>query len=94
MNEGKPDFYSDLLKTFDTLSLDSIHERRMASKPLYDFFMLLLKEVAITFLDLDKNSLSTYQLKTRWENIKRHYLYSIQYSRGKILSSEFVVNFK
>jgi hypothetical protein len=42
----------------------------MACKPLHDFFQLLLREVGVTLLGLDKNSLGIYHLKTRWENIK------------------------
>ena len=75
MTQEKNDAFSELLKVFDELKLTSIHERRMACKPLHDFFQILLKEVGVALLGLDKNSLSVYHLKTRWENIKIHLSY-------------------
>ena len=75
MRHEKKDAYSELFKTFDELKLSSAHERRMAWKPLHDFFQLLLREVGVVLLGLDKNSLSVYHLKTRWENIRVHLSY-------------------
>jgi hypothetical protein len=75
MDNEKRDAYSQILEAFDQLKLDNVHERRMASKPLYDFFMILLKEVGVALCGLDENSLKAYHLKTRWKNIKTHLSY-------------------
>lgn len=72
MNQEGNDILSNQLRIFDSLKLSDITERRMACKPLYDFFQILVKEAGVGLLGLDKNSLSVYHLKTRWENIKIH----------------------
>jgi len=70
MTEKASDKYLKILETFDKLTLENIHERRTACKPLYDYFQTLTLEVGVTLCGLDQNSLKTYHLKTRWENIK------------------------
>ena len=71
MNQ-KQNILEDSLNTFDSLELDNLVQRRMAFKPLYDFFQILIKEVGVNFLGLDANSMRSYHLKTRWENTKIH----------------------
>lgn len=59
-----------ILKTFDKLELDTIHERRMAWKPLHDYYMKIIKEAGIKFCNLDETSITMTALNTRWKNIK------------------------
>jgi len=69
MTEKKDD-YSRLLEIFDDLELSDIHSRRLAYKPLYDFFNKLILEVGVGLCNLDENSLQTTHLQVRWKNIK------------------------
>jgi len=72
MSEEKAEDNCEQLKAFDGLQLSNVTERRMAFKPLYDFFQILLREVGVTFLSFDKNTFAVYHLKTRWRNMKAH----------------------
>lgn len=59
-----------ILKTFDGLKLDNIHERRMACKPLHDYFCQLIRFAGVNYCELDESHLKIASLKSRWENIK------------------------
>jgi hypothetical protein len=62
--------FSLMLKTFDELKLDNIHERRMACKPLHDYFIILIRFVGVNLCELEESIVKMSSLKTRWENIK------------------------
>lgn len=64
------DEYSLILKTFDELKLDNIHERRMACKPLHDYFLQLIRFTGINYCDMKESFINMASLKSRWENIK------------------------
>lgn len=68
MTENPEDFNA-LLGTFDYVDLESIHKRRMAVKPLYDYFQKLTLLVGIEY-GLHKSALSASHLKYRWESIR------------------------
>ncbi len=66
----KLDEFSDMLKTFDDVELENIYKRRMAVKPLYDYFQKLTLLVGAEICGLNKRSLSASHLKYRWESIR------------------------
>ncbi len=66
----KLDEFAELLKTFDDVELESIYKRRMAVKPLYDYFQKLTLVVGAKICGLNKNSLGSSHLKYRWESIR------------------------
>lgn len=70
MNEKKYALYLELLNLFDQLKLNTIHERRTAHKPLYDYFLKIILVVGVNLCCLNQNSLKISHLKTRWENVK------------------------
>ena len=70
MTEKKDDHHSRLLELFDNLGLKDIYERRVAYKPLYEYFQKLILEIGVRLCGLNQNSLRIAHLKTRWENIK------------------------
>jgi len=63
-------YLSDILDTFDSIDLDSEYKKRVAVKPLYDYFQILILEVAVHLCGLNRNSMRNYHLKTRWDMIK------------------------
>ncbi len=63
------DDIENLLKLFDRLEKTEIHSRRIAYKPLYEFFQRLLISVGIQFCDLNERSLKISSLKTIWDQI-------------------------
>ena len=62
--------YQDLLDAFDSQNLDNVTSRRMAHKPLYDYFQRLLREAGVKNCGLDDNALKNTHLKVRWRHIK------------------------
>jgi hypothetical protein len=72
MTKEKKETNDEHLTLFDSLPLNNASQRRMATKPLYDFFQILLREIGVSLLGLDKNSFAVYHLRTRWNNIKIH----------------------
>lgn len=64
-------YLSDILDTFDSIDLDTEYKKRVAVKPLYDYFQILILEVAVHLCGLNRNSMRNYHLKTRWDMIKR-----------------------
>lgn len=68
MSENKIDYLSNLLETFDKLESCDI-TGRILYKPLYDYFMILIKELGAQRCGLDEKDLKQ-QLKTRWDNIR------------------------
>jgi len=58
---------TDILGTFDAVDLDNEYQRRTAVKPLYDYFQILILEVAVHFCGLNRNSLKNCHLKARWD---------------------------
>lgn len=66
-NKHDPSRY---LEIFDTLKLNDVCERRTAYKPLYEFFQKLILEVGVELCELNRNSLKTFHLKSRWDTIK------------------------
>lgn len=59
-----------ILKAFDELKLDNIHKRRMACKPLHDYFLQLIRHTGINYCEIEKSFINMASLKSRWENIK------------------------
>lgn len=54
------------LSFFDSLNLEDNYTRRAAFKPLYDYFQVLLYEVACRYCSQDKNCLKNQGLEARW----------------------------
>jgi ssDNA-binding Zn-finger/Zn-ribbon topoisomerase 1 len=79
---------NDFLKAFDKCSLDNLVERRMVYKALYDYFMIIIKNIGSQFLGLDENTLQSYQLKSRWEMAKIHLAIIENPNQWDILISE------
>jgi len=61
---------NDILGTFDSIDLDNEYHRRTAVKPLYDYFQILILEVAVRFCGQNRNSLKNCHLKARWNMTK------------------------
>jgi hypothetical protein len=59
-----------ILASFDSISLDDEYKRRLAVKPLYDYFQIILLEVGNQLCDLHRNSLSSCHLEARWVIVK------------------------
>lgn len=68
MSENKIDNLPNLLETFDKLESCDM-SGRISYKPLYDYFMILIKELGVQRCGLDEKDLKQ-QLKTRWDNIR------------------------
>ena len=66
----KLDEFAELLKTFDDVKLENNHKRRMAVKPLYDYFQKLTLLFGADICGLNKNSLNSQHLRYRWESIR------------------------
>jgi len=69
MGQDKDEYFL-MLKAFDELKLDNIHERRMACKPLHDYFLQLIRFTGMNFCDIEESFIKMASLKSRWENIK------------------------
>lgn len=69
MTENSDDF-AVMLESFDGLGLNNVSIRRMAVKPLYDYFQKLAILVGTKICGLNKNALKTSHLKYRWESIR------------------------
>ncbi len=65
------------LAIFDKLDLDDPYERRVAVKPLIDFYQLLILEVGVTSCHLLRDTMNNYSLNSRWNAVK-HYLELIE----------------
>lgn len=70
MTEKDRGHYSKLLEIFDHFELNDKSMRRIAYKPLHDYFQRLILEVGVKLCGLNQNSLKTCPLKSRWESIK------------------------
>lgn len=66
MTEEKDRYYIDLLETFDGIGLKNTSERRMAFRPLYDYFQKLMLEVGVQKCGLNDNSFKPLPLGVRW----------------------------
>ncbi|MCP4683120.1 MAG: hypothetical protein GY864_12360 [Desulfobacterales bacterium] len=66
----KFDEFPEMLKAFDDVELINIYKRRMAVKPLYDYFQKLTFLVGAEACGLNKNSLRSSHLRYRWESIR------------------------
>jgi len=86
MTEKRDDHYSRLLEVFDNQRLSDIYERRVAYKPLYEYFQKLILEIGVTLCGLNQNTLKTSHLKTRWENIK----YCLEYTEDTKIWEDIV----
>lgn len=62
--------YQDLIDAFDTQSLDNIASRRMAHKPLYDYFQRLLRDAGVKKCGLDDNAIKNTHLPVRWVHVR------------------------
>lgn len=70
MTSKEKDEFSRLLEIFDRQELNDIHGRRTAYRPLYDYFLKLVTDIATTFCDLRKETLQSSQLYGRWDAIQ------------------------
>lgn len=68
---GIPNLMRKYLDSYDDLPKEDSVTRRIASKPLYNYFQILLLEVGVRLCNCDRNRLSDFHLKTRWNEIKR-----------------------
>jgi len=70
MTKTFEEYLAGFLDTFDSIDLDNEYKKRMAVKPLYDYFQILILETAVQFCGQNRNSLKPCHLKTRWDMIK------------------------
>jgi len=59
-----------ILASFDSIDLDDEYKRRLAVKPLYDYFQRILLEVGNQLCGLYRNSLRNCHLGARWAAVK------------------------
>lgn len=59
-----------ILKAFDDFDLNDQYMKRLAVKPLYDFYQIALLEVGVTQCHLLRDTLSKYGLATRWKAVR------------------------
>ncbi len=59
-----------ILASFDSMNLDDEYQRRVAVKPLYDYFQRLLLEVGNQLCGLYRRSLENCHLEARWTAVK------------------------
>ena len=64
------EYLSGILGVFDTINIKTDYNRRVAVKPLYDYFQILILEVTVNLCGFDRNSLRNQHLKTRWDMAK------------------------
>jgi hypothetical protein len=60
----------EILASFDAIRLDDEYKRRLAVKPLYDYFQRTLLEVGNQLCGFYRNSLKSCHLKARWIVVK------------------------
>lgn len=70
MSQKFIDYLHPILCAFDSIDLDCEYRRRVAVKPLYDYFQRLILEVAVRHCSMNRNTLQNCHLKTRWDMIK------------------------
>lgn len=68
MDESKKDSFLNLLDTFDKLNSIEV-SGRISYKPLYDYFMIIIKELGVERCGFDEKDMN-HQLKARWDSIK------------------------
>lgn len=66
----KKDRYSNIIDVFDKIDLSNEANRRMSSKPLYDYFQMLLREVGVKRCGLNENSIKNAHINVRWINVR------------------------
>ncbi len=59
-----------LLSKFDSFKLDSQYDRRLAIKPLYDFYQISILESSVMFCGFNRDTVKNQHLNTRWVLIK------------------------
>jgi len=64
------EYLNGILGAFDTINLQTEYNRRVAVKPLYDYYQILILEVTVHLCGFDRNSLRIQHLKTRWDIAK------------------------
>ena len=97
----------DLLELFDKIISDNPYHKRIAVKPLCDYYKGLFLIIGTKFFESDKKLLMKYGLKTRWDFIKirlkpiesckewDHLIYSLDDIRNKVEhNDEFIPNIK
>lgn len=65
------DFLEGKLNIFYSIDLDDENKRRMALKPLHDYFQILILESGVHRCSLYRNSIEQMSLKARWDSLKR-----------------------
>jgi len=60
----------EIVKILDSVNLDEKYQRRVAVKLLYDYFQMLTLEVAVHFCGLNRDSIKSYHLGTRWKAVR------------------------
>ena len=56
----------NLLSKFDKLDLENEYDRRLAIKPLYDFYQISLLEASVMFCGFNRDTVKNQHLNTRW----------------------------
>jgi len=64
------EYLDGILSTFDSLDLKTEFNRRVAVKPIYDFYQILIVEVSVHLCRFDRKSMQISHLKTRWDLLK------------------------
>lgn len=64
------DSYGEIIDLINKLELNTMAERRMAIKPLYDYYQRLLREIAVEYCDFRDDKLKNTHLSPRWSLIK------------------------
>ncbi len=59
-----------ILAAFDNIDLDDKYLRRLAVKPLHDFFQILLLEVGVNHCHLLRDTLHNYPVSARWRDVQ------------------------
>jgi len=67
---GNADDYEEMQDLIDEIELKNRAERRTVIKPLYDYFQILLRDVAVIKCGLDENTIKNTHLNARWLNVK------------------------
>jgi len=70
MTKTFEEYLAGFLDAFDSIDMASEFKRRMAVKPLYDYFQILILEIAVQLCGQNQNSIRPCHLKTRWDMIK------------------------
>jgi hypothetical protein len=64
------EYLAKVLLAFDSMDLQTGYNRRVAVKPLYDYYQAIVLEVSVHFCGFDRNSVKNQHLKTRWTLLK------------------------